>query len=158
MADVVFAGRVIAANQKVWPINRIGFKRRPPFIYLNEDFDLHYTTFEVTTVWKGAVAVRTQIIHPLYSGACGYSFQQGEQYIVYASLFEGALRTGLCWPNNKLSAASEELASFGAGKPPESNPSLASNYIRALIAVLMLLSLLGWAAWQARRNYGVQRS
>jgi hypothetical protein len=153
-ADVVFAGRVMVGNQKTWPINRIRFKWRPPFIYLAEDLDLHHTTFEVTKVWKGDLTVRSHVIHPLYSGACGYSFQQGEEYIVYASLIEGELNTSLVWPNNKLSLAGRELATLGVGKPPSANPSYAS---RALIVVVMLLSLLGWAVWLARRRYGVQK-
>jgi hypothetical protein len=51
----------------------------------------------------------------------------------------------------------QDLAAFGAGKPPAPNQSPRVNYIGGVIAVLMP-SLLGWTAWQARRKYGVQKS
>jgi hypothetical protein len=88
----------------------------------------------------------------------GYDFRQGEEYIVYAKWFEGKLHTGGCSRTNELRNASADLAAFGAGKPPWPNPSLAANYLRAMIAVLLVFSLLGWATWWAYRKYGVQRS
>jgi hypothetical protein len=35
-------------------------------------------------------------------------------------------------------------------------PSSQANYVIRLIAVLTPPTLLGWAAWQLRRKYGVQ--
>jgi len=156
MADAVFAGRVIAENQKVWS-DRIGFEWSPPFIiYANGDFNRAHSTFEVTTIWKGGVTARTSVIHGL-NGDCGYRFKQGEEYLVYAKLFKGELLTDQCWIN-KLSDAGMALAALGAGKPPAPNPSPETNYIIRLIIVLMLLSMLGWAVLQALRKYGVQKS
>jgi hypothetical protein len=154
-ADVVFAGRAIAANQKAWRISHIEFERRPPFLHL-EALDRRRTVFEVTTVWKGDIFAKISVTQ---DGTCaGYPFNQGEEYIVYANWIGGELRTNMCLRNNKLSDACEDLAAFGAGKPPAPNPSLVADYIRAMIAALLLLSLLGWAAWYGRRKYGVQKS
>src|SRR5262249_40569578 len=110
------------------------------------------------TVWKGDVTARTRVIHGLNSGSCGYSFKQGEEYLVYAKLFKGELITVQCWVNDKLSDAGMDLAALGAGKPPAPNPSQQTAYSVGLIVVLIMLTLLGWAAWQARRHYGVQKS
>jgi hypothetical protein len=154
--DVVFAGRVVAANQKVWRINYIEFERRPPFLHLTEDWDRR-TAFEVTTVWKGDIFAKTSIIHSLSGSYCGYAFDQGEEYIVYAYWVEGELHTSRCARNKKLSDASEDLAAFGAGRPPAPNPSSVANYIGKPAAVFLLLSMLGLAGRQARRKYGVQK-
>jgi len=154
-ADVVFAGKVITENKVGWWPSWIRFKLNPPFVERTEDFYRSRTTFEVATVWKGKIFAKTSVV----SGSpCGYYFRHGEEYIVYARWFEGNLGTGLCWRNNELRDAGEDLAAFGSGKPPAPNPSSAPNYIRALIVVFLLLFLLGWATWQARRKYGVQRS
>jgi len=156
--DVVFRGKVIAANQEAWRINRIRFERRRPFIHLTDDDDRYQTTFEVMEVWKGDITARTNVIHSLLSADSSYSFRRGEKYIVYASWYDGELYTSACYRNNLLSAAGEDLAAFGAGKPPLPNPSTLANSIGKLIAVFLLLALLGWAAWHARRKYGVQKS
>jgi hypothetical protein len=157
MVDVVFAGKVIAANQEAWRINHIRLTRYRPFILLTEDDDRYQTTFEVTRVWKGDVTARTHVIHSVLS-TVGYSFRRGNEYIVYARWFSGELHTGQCYRNNLLSAAGEDLSTFGAGKPPIPNPSSLGDLSRRLTAISLLLGLFGWAIWQARRKYGVQKS
>ncbi|MGH9832217.1 MAG: hypothetical protein ACREBD_35320 [Blastocatellia bacterium] len=160
MADVVFAGKVVAANQEAWRINRIRFERRSPFIHLTEDRDRYRTTFEVMMVWKGDVTASASVIHPtsLCCGCGGYSFRQGEEYIVYASWGDGELRTHSCYRNNPLSAAGEDLSAFGAGKPPSPNPPSLADLPRRLTVLFSFLALLGWAFWGLRRKYGVQKS
>jgi hypothetical protein len=154
MADVVFAGKVIAES-KVGRPSWFKFKWSPPFIQRTEAFYESRMVFDVTTVWKGDIFAKTSVVN---EPCCEYGFRPGEEYIVYAGRLKGGLRTVRCWRNNNLSAAGEDLAAFGAGKPPAPNPSPQGAYIGRLIAVLMLLSLLGWAALQARRKYGVQKS
>jgi len=154
LADVVFAGKVIAESKVERP-SWFKFKWSPPFIQRTEAFYQSRTVFEVTTVWKGDIFAKTSVVH---EPCCEYGFRPGEEYIVYAGRFKWGLRTQRCWRNNNLSAAGEDLAAFGAGKPPAPNPSPQGAYIGMLIAILMLLSLLGWAALQARRKYGVQKS
>lgn len=124
MADVVFAGKAIAVEKGEWRTSGIGFERRPPFIYLTEDLDQNRTIFEVATVWKGKVFAKTSVAS---GGPCEYHFRQGEEYIVYATRFEGELHTGVCLRNRGLGDAGEDLAAFGAGKPPPPNPSLVAN-------------------------------
>src|SRR5215813_13721565 len=73
--DVVFAGKVVAANQEAWRMNRIRFDRRLPFLHLTEDSDRYKTTFAVTAVWKGSVAARTSVIHNILTEDDSYSFR-----------------------------------------------------------------------------------
>jgi len=155
VADIVFAGKVIAESKVGWWPGWFNFKWSPPFIERTDAFYQSCAVFDVTTVWKGDIFAKTSVVN---ERCCGYRFLPGGEYIVYAQRFEGGLRTGLCFRNNNLSAAGEDLAAFGAGKPPAPNPSPHGAYIGMLIAILMLLSLLGWAALQARRKYGVQKS
>jgi len=155
MADIVFAGKVIAEEKGGWRTSRIRFEWDPPFIHLAENPDEILTTFEVTTVWKGEILARTSVDN---SEICGHLFRQGEEYIVYAVWARGELFTGSCLRTNELRDAGEDLTAFGAGKPPTPIPSLALKFIRAMIAVLLLLSLLGWSTWRARRKYGDLRS
>jgi hypothetical protein len=154
--DVVFAGKVIAANEEAWRINRIRLERHPPFLHLTEDFDRARTTFEVTTVWKGSVNIRTSVIHNLLTADDSYSFRKGGEYIVYAKLAEGELHTSDCFRTNPLSAAKEDLTAFGPGKPPAPNPSSRIDLTRKLIVVFLLLLALGLVAWMARRRFGVR--
>jgi hypothetical protein len=153
LVDVVFAGKVIAANQEAWRINRISFERHPPFIHLTEDSDRYQTTFEVTTVWKGSVTARTYVLHTLLTADDSYSFRHRQDYIVYARWVEGELRTSQCYRNNPLSAAKDDLLAFGSGKPPIPNPSSIPGIVQKLIFVFLLLLMLGWLAWKAWRKY-----
>jgi hypothetical protein len=160
MADVVFAGKVETANQEAWRINRIRFEWRAPFIHLTEDDDRFRSTFDVTRVWKGDVNARTSVIHPtsLCCGCGGYSFRQGEEYIVYASSVGGELHTHSCFRNSPLITAGEDLSALGVSKPPLLNPSSFGDLTRRLAVLSLFLGLFGWAIWQARRKYGVQKS
>jgi hypothetical protein len=151
VADAVFAGKVIAQGKVGWWPSWFNFKWGPPFIERADAIYQSGAVFDVTTVWKGDIFAKTSVVS---ERCCGYSFRPGGEYIVYARRFEGALRAGRCWRNNYLSAAGEDLAAFGAGKPPSPNPLLRGAYIGRLIAVSTLLFLLGWAALQARRKYG----
>src|SRR5215813_11705657 len=72
ISDAIFAGRVVVANQQDWR-ERIGLNRYPPFIHLYDLGDRHFSTFEVTRVWKGDVTARTSIIHPITHPDLGYS-------------------------------------------------------------------------------------
>jgi hypothetical protein len=156
MADVVFAGKAIEANQQAWRISHVKFAWRPPFLHLTEDHDRYRSTFEVTMVWKGEVAARTTIIHSIASCGASYSFRQGEEFIVYAKWFEGELYNAWCHRNNPLSAASEDLSAFGAGKPPVPIPSSLADLTRRLTILFLFLALLGWAIQRLRRKYGVR--
>src|SRR5215475_8937693 len=143
MADAIFAGRVIVANQQDWR-ERIGLNRYPPFIHLYDLGDRYFSTFEVTRVWKGDVTASTYVIHPITHPDVGYSFRQGEQYIVYARKFNGSFYTIACYRNNLLSAAGEDLLAFGAGKLPIPNPSARRELTLRLTILCLFLALIGW--------------
>ena len=55
-------------------------------------------------------------------GDCGYNFEKGKKYLVYASEYRGRLRAGICSRTRLLSEATEDLSYF-RNLPPENSGS-----------------------------------
>ncbi len=72
-ADAVFRGRVVAVERE-WS-NLLPARGR---------YQYQRVTFEVDTNWKGPVARRVVVFTGTGQGDCGYGFQQGVEYVVYA--------------------------------------------------------------------------
>jgi len=158
MADAIFAGKVAVANQQIWWGHRIRLNHHPPFIHLEDYGDRCFSTFEVTSVWKGDVTARTYVIHPISQPDVGYSFRQGEEYIVYALKFYDGFSTTACYRNNPLSAAGEDLLAFGPGKPPIPNPSSRRGIAHRLTILFLFLAVIGGAFFALWHKYGDQKS
>jgi hypothetical protein len=79
--------------------------------------------FEVTDTWKGVTESQVIITTGSGGGDCGFGFQVGQEYLVYASEStmysdEAELVTIICDRTTELSSAQEDLAVLGEGKPP----------------------------------------
>lgn len=98
-SQAVFAGQVVQVNQ---PGNREEVR----------------VSFKVSRVWKGNLTPQLQVGTSSSSASCGYNFQKGEEYLVYASSEESKLKTGLCSGTKPLSTAQADLAALGEGKTP----------------------------------------
>ena len=98
--DAVFSGRVVAIE-----IVDRGMRW----------FD-KAVTFEKLDCWKGAHAGTLVVYTPLNSAGCGYDFQVGVEYLVYAdSPAPGQdLHTGLCTRTQPLASAGSDLEALGA--------------------------------------------
>ena len=71
-------------------------------------------------VWKGQLTKEVIINTPDNSAACGYSFEVGKSYLVFADSRKGKIfSTGLCSGNRLLETATEELKILGKGKKPQ---------------------------------------
>ncbi|HLM60861.1 MAG TPA: hypothetical protein VK308_08660 [Pyrinomonadaceae bacterium] len=71
-------------------------------------------------VWKGQLAKQVIINTSDNSAACGYSFEAGKSYLVFAhSSNDKILATGLCSGNRPLETAGEELKILGKGRKPK---------------------------------------
>lgn len=99
-ADAVFSGRVLEVEPEG---EERGFRRLA-------------VRFALDRVWKGVpegdeVTVRTAE----QSATCGYAFEPGEEYLVYAYESDSGdeLTTGLCTRNAPLAQAAEDLATLG---------------------------------------------
>ncbi|MGY6631811.1 MAG: hypothetical protein ACXIUL_12485 [Wenzhouxiangella sp.] len=73
----------------------------------------------VGEAWKGQLALEQTLETFADPGLCGFSFQPGRQYLVYAAFDDGpdaALATNLCLRTRPLAQADEDLAFLGAGR------------------------------------------
>jgi len=66
--------------------------------------------FSVTKIWKGERRAVDEILTAISSASCGYDFQVGETYVVYADKFNGGkLHTYLCMRTNRTRDAVDDL-------------------------------------------------
>jgi hypothetical protein len=95
-ADTVFSGQVISINTQ--PSSDRGWSNRIVRFLVKESFrGVNTPEVEVTTGMGG--------------GDCGFGFQIGKEYLVYAYLGEGKkLATGICTRTALLTKADEDLA------------------------------------------------
>ena len=84
-------------------------------------------TFQVAQVWKGPVAPTLVITTPRDSASCGVGFEQGGEYLVYASGDPNALTAILCSRTQQLSTAQADLAALGTGQQPAGTPQTPSE-------------------------------
>ena len=121
-ATAVFAGEVSAINQTAR-----GFE----------------VSFSVAEVWKGELPQNLVITTGPHSAACGYSFEVGQDYLVYAhGRDNNRLGAGLCSRTALLSNAADDLVELGDGAlpafdkstdgatPPEVTPSPGCSFLR----------------------------
>jgi hypothetical protein len=137
---VVFAGEVLSIRKK--GLNLFG-----------AEYDEHpiRVAFRVTEIWKGADADRLTVRTSM--STCGFDFDVGRQYLVYAYESPEGLATGICTRTADLAKASDDLAALGKGKvpSPSQEPDKRGPYlfrtgtaiaaISAFVLVILLLRL-----------------
>ncbi|WP_164010683.1 hypothetical protein [Pyxidicoccus trucidator] len=74
---------------------------------------------EVIEAFKGATGGAQLVLDTDDGGGdCSYSFESGEEYLVYAYLYEGRLATSMCTRTRKVSKGDAELDWLRTGKLP----------------------------------------
>ncbi len=91
--------------------------------------------FEVSHIWKGGSESQIIIHTGSGGGDCGFHFEEGKEYLVYAhpSTMYGdneLLVTIICDRTNVLDQAQEDLAILGEGKVPTEHVNLAGELYR----------------------------
>ena len=95
--DAVFAGRVTQISDPRWPGGLVS------------SADPVRVVFQVNDSWKG-VTTTTVLIATAVSGAsCGYTFDVGRQYVVYAYNNNGVWGTNMCTRTNDVANAAVDL-------------------------------------------------
>jgi hypothetical protein len=75
--------------------------------------------FDVSEVWDGDVHERQGVTTESHTSMCGYPFEEGREYLVYArTTGEGVLGADLCSRTTLLDGADEDLSAFGPGRVP----------------------------------------
>ena len=115
-ADAVFVGLAGVAIEDPTPIQLPDSVRPEDIAALLERVE---TPFRVTRVWKGDVADTISIFSGSGGGDCSYSFDNGEEYLVFARRAKsGRLVTGICTRTARRSEAADDLRELGPGSRP----------------------------------------
>jgi hypothetical protein len=75
-------------------------------------------SFQVNEVWKGHVAPTIEVLTANSSDSCGFEFQEGERYLVYAAATGKSMEVSLCSGTMLHSKANEHIAWLGSGSLP----------------------------------------
>ena len=108
--SAVFAGEVVSIQHSYDP-NASSASRE----------DRTTVGFRVSTVWRGTVHEEMYITTPPTGGSCGFTFSEGNEYIVYAydsPYAEGGYTVGICSRTALLSQAQADIDALGEGEAP----------------------------------------
>ena len=72
--------------------------------------------FNVERSWKGSLAQEVSVVTGQGGGDCGYKFEFGETYLVYAYGDKTRLGTNICQRTANLSAAEADVKVLGKGR------------------------------------------
>jgi hypothetical protein len=101
--------------------------------------DLETDTFRVSESWKGPWGGMLEVKTPVAGMSCGYPFEEGQEYLVYASEGRQGLEVFLCGETRPLSKAGADLAVLGGGDKPIGNDPLTDTSgvvpVRAMVGV-----------------------
>jgi hypothetical protein len=67
-------------------------------------------TFRVSAAHRGSVGTKVEVRTGGSSASCGFPFEEGERYLVYAHQGAGGLATGICSRTRRLVDAADDLA------------------------------------------------
>ena len=97
-------------------------------------------TFRVDAVWKGPMQNILRVTTAREGISCGYSFEMGVEYLVYARGIATELRVSKCSRTQQLPASDEDLVALGEGiAPPDSPPFLRMLGLGAILAGLIFM-------------------
>ena len=108
--SAVFAGRVVSVQHSFDP---------DAGSVVRENDERTTVGFDVNVVWKGTVHGDMYITTPPTGGSCGFTFVEGEEYIVYAGdswYDDGGYTVGICSRTALLDLAQADLDAFGEGE------------------------------------------
>lgn len=100
-AEAVFTGRVVAMRDTIMGSAHGSWTQR-------------VVTLRVDRAWKGAESGIVVVLTGSGGGDCGFPFERGESYLVYAHGRPGELlQTGICGRTAELSRAAADLRDLG---------------------------------------------
>lgn len=112
-------------------------------------------SFQVNEVWKGQVAPFIEVLTVGSGESCGYEFQEGERYLVYATATGKSLEVSLCSGTILTSEANEHMTLLGSGSlPPQSgfDNKQTSAYPRSLYLLIGAVVAIALAFFLYRKR------
>ncbi len=83
-------------------------------------------SFQVSEVWKGNVFAEQALFTSRDSASCGFNFEVGKEYLVYAIVGDTGLTTNLCSRTMELAQAkAEDLPAFAQSLKPQQPQAVA---------------------------------
>jgi serpin B len=113
-------------------------------------------TFAVSHVWKGPEESVLVVKTARDSASCGFPFQTGQEYLVYAFDTGAELTTHLCSRTAFLADAREDLAALGEGQAPapaateSAAPTTTWWWRLSLILLSIFVSAILYLLWHHR--------
>lgn len=117
-------------------------------------------TFDVSKIWKGSESQTIVITTAREDASCGYTFEKGKEYIVYAYGEENELGTNICTRTNMLANAQEDLQELGEGKiitdisTNDKEPKEEGNnkvlIISILVGIIIFIAIWSWSTKKKR--------
>lgn len=123
-SDAVFRARVIALDDRPVPPPDVSAlegnaRHEAVWAYLGRASERLRVTLEVRRVWKGGVGERIDIYTANECCICGYPFELGKEYLIYAYRRpSGRLVTSICSRTQPISRARQDLRALGWGASP----------------------------------------
>lgn len=99
-------------------------------------------TIEVERTWKGVDSTPVIVETHQHEATCGFPFEEGESYIVYAYSDGTPLTTALYHRTQLLERADEDLEELGEGAEVESAPSDTGEDEEFNLGILVLLVVI----------------
>ena len=113
-ADAVFLG-VVERNEVAGPSSKADMEGATGYGKWRLDYSGKVATFRVITVWKGVPAETIRVETDFHGTMCGYNFEVGFEYLVYAHESDGTLHTTICSRTRFRHDAGEDLQALGPG-------------------------------------------
>jgi len=121
--EAVFVGQVISIESVPGEIALSNNQTFP--------ITLRRVHLRVTEAFSGVTTAEVDVETGAGGGDCGYAFQVGSTYVVYAYGKSGKLGTGICSPTKPLSAAGADLAYLRSLKEPAPTRARLYGTVRA---------------------------
>ena len=84
-------------------------------------------TLRASEVWKGPRRETLEVSTPRDEASCGFPFEEGKEYLVYAYTGKQGLEVDLCSETVPLSEAGVDLEVLGDGEKPKDGEALLSD-------------------------------
>lgn len=146
----IFSGKVIqikeASDWREW----VSFSKQP----VRGGFEV---VLDVQSTWKGMDQTQVLIFTEGWDLGCGFPFEVGKEYLVYASYWErDVLETHICSRTAELIHASDDLQILGPGKLPDQSVEIVWTQKLVSYSAISFLALAGiisiWLACRKKRG------
>ena len=117
---------------------------------------------KVDEIWKGINQTEVVVYTERDSASCGFTFMEGQEYLIYASESDDLLRVSLCSRTTDLASASSDLAVLGKGAEPTEQVNIDQKELQGIsdwqIIDIIAVFLLGVAVLAAYFVYRSRKS